>query len=323
VWLPTLIPSPTSGEWSIGPFPVRAYALCIIVGIIVAWWMGTRRFEQRGGRPEAMLDITLWAVPFGIVGGRLYHVITSPDAYFGAGGQPIRALYIWEGGMGIWGAVALGALGAWIGAHRAGVRLAPVADSLAPAILVAQGIGRLGNWFNEELFGGPTDLPWGLRVSEEASHRAGYSADTLFHPTFLYELLWDFLGAAVLVAVDRRWRLGHGRVFALYMVVYGLGRGFIETLRIDAAHYVLGMRLNVWTSVAVVLAGVIGFVISARRHPGRDATVYLPGRTPAAQTADAIATPGEASPGTDAVDTADAAAVADGAGAAEDTPQGG
>jgi prolipoprotein diacylglyceryl transferase len=288
VWLPTLIPSPSTGEWAIGPFPIRAYALCIIAGILIAWWMATRRFEQRGGTPEAMLDVTLWAVPFGIVGGRIYHVITSPDAYFGPGGNPVRALYIWEGGMGIWGAIALGALGAWIGAHRAGVRLAPIADSLAPAILVAQGVGRLGNWFNEELFGRPTDLPWGLEVSDAAAHQAGYPAGTLFHPTFLYEMLWNFAGAAALIAVDRRWRLGHGRVFALYMVVYAVGRGFIETIRIDTAHHVLGLRLNVWTSMLVAVAGLVGFVVSARRHPGRDTSVYLPGRAPAPKTDDAV-----------------------------------
>jgi prolipoprotein diacylglyceryl transferase len=269
------------GEWHIGPFPIRAYALCIVVGIVAAWWIGTRRYQQRGGRPDAVMDITLWAVPFGILGARIYHVITSPDAYFGTGGDPIRALYIWEGGMGIWGGIALGALGAWFGARRAGVLLPPIADALAPAILVAQGIGRLGNWFNQELFGGPTSLPWGLRVSPEVTHQAGYPDGTLFHPTFLYEALWNVAGAAFLVAVDRRWRLGHGRVFALYMVVYALGRGFIETVRIDTAHHFLGLRLNVWTSIAVGLAGAVAFAVSAVRHPGRDTDLERANRTPA------------------------------------------
>ncbi|MDR1152361.1 MAG: prolipoprotein diacylglyceryl transferase [Bifidobacteriaceae bacterium] len=279
--VPTFIPSPTRGEWSLGPFPIRAYALCIVVGIIVAWWISTRRYEERGGRPGAIVDVTLWAVPFGIVGGRLYHVLTSYEQYFGPGGQPVRALYIWEGGMGIWGAVALGALGAWIGAHRAGVRLTPVADALAPGILVAQGIGRLGNWFNHELFGAPTDLPWGLRVSEQAARDAGYPPDTLFHPAFLYEMLWNLAAAGLLILADRRWRLGHGRVFALYMVVYSMGRGFIESLRIDTAHHVGGLRLNVWTSIAVGLAGAIALAVSAVRHPGRDTDLDLPGRSPA------------------------------------------
>jgi prolipoprotein diacylglyceryl transferase len=227
-----------------------------------------------------MMDITLWAVPFGIVGGRAYHVATSFEQYFGAGGDPIRALFVWEGGMGIWGAIALGALGAWVGARRAGVRLAPVADALAPGILVAQGIGRLGNWFNHELFGGPTDLPWGLRVSGTAARDAGYPAETLFHPTFLYEMLWNFAAAAALVALDRRWRLGHGRVFALYMSAYSLGRAFVEGLRIDPAHHVFGLRLNVWTSFVVALGGLALFGFSAARHPGRDTDLELPGRLP-------------------------------------------
>ncbi|MDR1294087.1 MAG: prolipoprotein diacylglyceryl transferase, partial [Bifidobacteriaceae bacterium] len=276
--IPTFIPSPTRGEWNLGPFPIRAYALCIVVGIIVAWWIGTRRYTERGGTPGAIVDVTLWAVPFGIVGGRIYHVLTSYEQYFGPGGDPIRALYIWEGGMGIWGAIAVGAIGAWIGAHRAGVRLAPVADALAPGILVAQGIGRVGNWFNHELFGTPTTLPWGLRVSEPAARQAGYPPDTLFHPTFLYEMVWNLAAAGLLVLADKRWRLGHGRVFALYVVAYCVGRGFIESLRIDQAHHVGGMRLNVWTSITVGLAGVVALIVSAVRHPGRDTDIYLPGR---------------------------------------------
>jgi len=236
--------------------------------------MTGRRWVERGGRPDTTLEVAFWAVPCGIVGGRIYHVITSPDAYFGVGGDPVRALFIWEGGLGIWGAVALGAVGAWIGCRRQGVRLAPWADALAPGLLVAQGIGRLGNWFNQELFGGPTTLPWGLRI--DAAHMpVGDPAGTLYHPTFLYEMLWCFAGAAVLVWVDRRFQLGHGRVFLLYIVIYTAGRLWIELLRIDPAHEFLGLRINVWTSIIVGVGALVAFVVVGRRHPGRDTTLLL------------------------------------------------
>lgn len=272
--LPLAIPSPDQGVWHLGPFPVRAYAIAILVGIAVAVVMTQRRWKERGGDPETVLDITYWAVPFGIVGGRIYHVISSPDAYFGPGGDPWKAFAIWEGGLGIWGAVAFGALGAWIGCRRHGVRLAPFADALAPGLLVAQGIGRLGNWFNQELFGGPTTLPWGLAI-DDAHLPAGYDPGMLFHPTFLYEMLWNFAAAALLIYLDRRLRLGYGRVFWLYVVLYTAGRLWIELLRIDPAETVLGLRLNVWTSILVGLGALVAFVVVGRRHPGRDTTLLL------------------------------------------------
>jgi prolipoprotein diacylglyceryl transferase len=278
----TLIPSPTRSVWYLGPLPLRAYALAIIIGIVVAWWIGTRRYAAKGGRPEAMMDVVLWAVPFGIVGGRLYHVITSPEAFFGAGGRPLDAFKIWQGGLGIWGAIALGGLGAWIGARRAGVRFAPIADCLAPAILVAQGIGRLGNWFNEELFGGPTTLPWGLQVSDAAAVEAGFAPGTLFHPTFLYELLWDFAAAGLLIVIERRWRLGHGRTFLAYVALYCAGRLWIEMMRIDPAHRIAGLRLNVWTSAILGVAALVGLVLVGRRHGGPDTDMDLPGSQPPA-----------------------------------------
>ncbi|MBO9554417.1 prolipoprotein diacylglyceryl transferase [Cellulomonas sp.] len=270
--LATSIPSPSQGVWHLGPFPVRAYAFAILIGIVVALWMTRRRWVERGGDADTVLEISFWAVPFGILGGRLYHVITSPDAYFGEGGEPWRALAIWEGGLGIWGAVALGAVGAWIGCRRNGVRLAPFADALAPGLLVAQAIGRLGNWFNQELFGGPTSLPWGLQI-DDAHLPPGYESGTLFHPTFLYEIVWNLAGAALLLWLDRRYRLGHGRVFWLYVVVYTTGRLWIELLRIDTAHHILGLRLNVWTSIIVGLGALVAFVVVGRRHPGRDTTL--------------------------------------------------
>ena len=222
--IPAYIPSPDQGVWNLGPLPLRAYALLIVLGIIVAVWWGNRRYVARGGAPGIVTDIAIWAVPFGIVGGRLYHVVSDHQIYFGPEGSGwVAALRIWDGGLGIWGAVALGALGAWIGARRAGVLLPPVADAIAPAIVVAQAIGRWGNWFNQELFGAPTDLPWGLEI--DLVHRpAGYEEFATFHPTFLYESLWLAGVALVLVWADRRFQMGHGRVFALYVLLYCAGR---------------------------------------------------------------------------------------------------
>jgi len=276
--LPAAIPSPPQAVWHLGPFPLRAYALAILAGIAAALWLTTRRWVARGGGDDTVLEIAFWAVPFGIVGGRIYHVISSPDAYFGPDGDPVRALFIWQGGLGIWGAVALGAVGAWIGCRRQGVRLAPFADALAPGLLVAQAIGRLGNWFNQELFGAPTTLPWGLEIDPTGpTFPAGYDAGTLFHPTFLYEMLWNLAAAALLIWLDRRFRLGHGRVFWLYVVVYTAGRLWIEMLRIDPAEEVLGLRLNVWTSILVGLVALAFFVVLGRRYPERDTTLRLDG----------------------------------------------
>jgi prolipoprotein diacylglyceryl transferase len=268
------IPSPPTNVWHLGPFPLRAYALAILAGIVAAVLIARRRWQARGGDPDDVLEVSFWAVPFGIIGGRLYHLITSPDAYFGKGGHPWRAFAIWEGGLGIWGAIALGGLGAWIGCRRHGLRLAPFADSVAPGLLVAQAIGRLGNWFNQELFGGPTTLPWGLRI-DEAHLPAGYAPGTLFHPTFLYEIVWNLAGAALLVWLDRRFRLGYGRVFWAYVMIYTAGRFWIEHLRIDTAHHFLGMRLNDWTSILAFVGALVAFVVVGRRHPGRDTTLLL------------------------------------------------
>ncbi|GEK21135.1 prolipoprotein diacylglyceryl transferase [Cellulomonas xylanilytica] len=285
--LPLAIPSPSTGVWHLGPFPLRAYAFAILLGIVAALWLTRRRWIERGGDPDTTLEIAFWAVPFGIVGGRIYHVITSPDAYFGVGGEPIRALYIWEGGLGIWGAVAFGAVGAWIGCRRQGVRLPPWADALAPGLLVAQAIGRLGNWFNQELFGSPTTLPWGLRI--DAAHMpVGDPAGTLYHPTFLYEMVWNLAGAALLIWLDRKLQLGYGRVFLLYVVIYTSGRLWIEMLRIDPAHEFLGLRINVWTSIIVGLGALVAFIVVGRRHPGRDTTLLL--APPTAQDDEEIAT---------------------------------
>ncbi|QAY70875.1 prolipoprotein diacylglyceryl transferase [Xylanimonas protaetiae] len=292
--LPMQIPSPSQGVWHLGALPIRAYAIAILLGIVAAVWIAAKRFttRTRGGTFDDVLEITFWAVPFGIVGGRLYHVITTPQPYFGPDGDPIRALFIWEGGLGIWGAIALGALGAWIGARRQNIRFPVFADAVAPGLLVAQAIGRLGNWFNQELYGAPTTLPWGLAidpahlVTDPATGRR-FPEGTLFHPTFLYELLWCLAAAAVLVWLDRRYRLGHGRVLWAYVGLYTLGRVWIEALRVDTAEHIplfgLTLRLNVITSVVMFVVAVVMFVVLGRRHPEReaDARLVVPAEEPA------------------------------------------
>jgi prolipoprotein diacylglyceryl transferase len=265
------IPSPTTAVWHLGPIPIRAYALCIIVGIVAAAIITDLRMRRRGAPPWVILDVAVYAVPFGIVGGRIYHVITSPDAYFGEGGEPIKALYIWEGGLGIWGAVALGAVGAWLACRQLRMPLSFVADSMAVGLPVGQAIGRLGNWFNNELYGGPTTSPWGLQIHKMDPRNPGHAEigpdgqaitlPGLYQPTFLYELVWDLLIAVAVLVIDRRFKFGRGRAFALYVMLYTLGRGVIETIRTDEAHQFLGVRLNVWTSAIVFLGALAYFLV--------------------------------------------------------------
>lgn len=272
------IPSPDEGVWNLGPIPLRAYALFIIAGILVAVYVGDRRWRARGGAEGQIADIALWAVPFGIVGARLYHVATDWTTYFGPGGSGfVAALKIWQGGLGIWGAIAGGALGAWIAVRRKGLLLPPLADAIAPGIALAQAIGRWGNYFNQELFGRPTTVPWALEI-DSANRPAGYEAFETFHPTFLYESLWCILVAVIVIWADRRFTMGHGRVFALYVALYCLGRVFIESVRIDTATQIAGLRINIFTAVIIGLAAVAYIVISARREPGREASVYRDGR---------------------------------------------
>jgi prolipoprotein diacylglyceryl transferase len=275
--IPFSIPSPDTGVWHIFGLPLRAYALCIVIGIVLAMVVSTRRWVARGGTADTMEMVVVWAVPFGIVGARIYHVITDYELYFVPGRNPLDALKIWNGGLGIWGAVALGVLGAYLVARRRGVAFPALLDAAAPAIVLAQAIGRLGNWFNQELFGRPTRLPWGLEI--DPSYRPGaYIQYETFHPTFLYEMIWNLLVALALVLLDRRFRLGHGKVFALYVMLYCAGRFWIEALRIDTVNEVGGIRLNNYTALLVFLAATVWFVWLVRNRPGREAVVErLPG----------------------------------------------
>lgn len=269
--LPAEIPSPTQGVWHLGPLPLRAYALCILAGILVAAWMTRQRLHARTGDGDKAYDVAMWAVPFGIVGGRIYHVITTWQPYWGENGRPLDALKIWEGGLGIWGAVAFGALGAWIGCKRHGVPFLDFGDALAPALPIAQALGRFGNFFNNELYGDRTDLPWGIVIWEWDGQQAVRDAAGqpvrlgVFQPTFAYEALWCLLVAAVLLLVERRFSLRRGQLFALYVIGYTLGRLIIELMRTDPANHIMGMRLNVWTSIIVCLFGVARFVWAGRR----------------------------------------------------------
>jgi prolipoprotein diacylglyceryl transferase len=263
------IPSPSRGVLYLGPIPLRGYAFCIIIGVFLAVWLGNRRWIARGGQAGTVADIAVWAVPFGLVGGRLYHVITDYQLYFSEGRDWVDAFKVWEGGLGIWGAITLGAVGAWIGCRRRGIPLPAWADAVAPGIALAQAAGRWGNWFNQELYGRETHVPWALNITSTTDGRVpGY-----YHPTFLYESLWCVGVALLVIWADRRFRLGHGRAFALYVAAYCVGRGWIEYMRVDDAHHVLGLRLNDWTAMVVFVLAVVYLVISAKKRPGRESVV--------------------------------------------------
>jgi phosphatidylglycerol---prolipoprotein diacylglyceryl transferase len=281
------IPSPHDSVWHLGPLPIRAYALMIIIGIVVAVFVGERRWVARGGTPNVVVDVAVWAVPFGLVGGRLYHVITDYQRYFVAGKDPIDALKIWEGGLGIWGAIVLGGVGAWIGCRRRGVSLPAFADAVAPGIALAQAIGRWGNWWNQELYGRPLNTWWAVRIDpDERPADPRYADIATYHPTFLYESLWC-IGVAVLVIwAGRRFKLAHGRAFALYVAAYTVGRFWIEALRIDDAHHVLGLRLNDWTALVVFLGAVAYLLLARGRKSAERVTVtgrYAPSAATAAE----------------------------------------
>ena len=262
-------PTPTVSALEIGPFTVHFYALCIITGIAIAIWLGDRRFKAKTSNGESIVaEVAITAVPAGIIGGRIYHVISSPAAYFGSNGQPIDALKIWEGGLGIWGAISIGLLGAFLRYRMLQKKLdlpsfSVFVDSLAPGILFAQAIGRFGNWFNGELFGRPLDTWWSLQVPLEY-RPVGYKQFESFHPTFLYEAIWCSLIAVGLIYFGKR--LEPGQTFAAYVFAYCFGRLFIELIRIDTANTIAGFRVNVWVSLVVGALSPALFVRAAKER---------------------------------------------------------
>jgi prolipoprotein diacylglyceryl transferase len=323
--LPLSIPSPPIdwqipwsipiGQWLHGILPfiaegqviqIHTYALCILVGIIFAAIMVNQRLKRRVAEPGIVLDVIIWAIPLGLIGARAYHVITHPGDYFSEGANtwdpthPGSVWAIWEGGNAIFGALIGGAIGAWIGCKVTGLRFWTFADALAPAILLAQALGRLGNYFNHELFGQPTNLPWGLEIeSDNPAFPVGLAAGTLFHPTFLYEMIWNVVGIVFLLTMERQYRfvkktvlgltlpvpvgdavprLQWGKVWALYMIWYGVGRAWFESIRVDPSEVFFGIRTNVWGAIAAILLGIILFIVQTRRHPGLEPSPYVPGR---------------------------------------------
>ncbi|TQJ32214.1 prolipoprotein diacylglyceryl transferase [Microbacterium sp. SLBN-146] len=277
--LPLSIPSPDVSSFQLGPITIHFYALCIIAGIIAAVFLTNARLTKRGAEPWVVIDISLLAVPLAIIAARVYHVLTHWNFYFGEGANPLSALYIWEGGIAIYGALIGGAVGAWLGCRWTGIRFWTFADALAPGLLLAQAMGRFGNWFNQELFGLPTDLPWGLEIDyPNSAWPVGLPEGTLFHPTFLYEVIWNLLGVLVLLWAGRRLRLQWGRLFGLYLVWYSAGRIVWESIRIDPSDIILGLRTNVWAAIAGVVLGLVIIVVQKRRHPGIEPSPYQPGR---------------------------------------------
>ena len=280
----TSIPSPSVSYIDLGPLRIHFYALCIIAGIIVAVLLTNYRLTKRGAENWIVIDIALLAVPLAIIGARIYHVVTHPGFYFGEGTDIWAVFRIWEGGIAIYGALIGGAVGAWLGCRWTGIRFWSFADALAPGLIIAQAMGRLGNWFNHELFGLPTDLPWGLEIeSTNPAFPPGLAPGTLFHPTFLYEMIWNLLGAAVLLWAGRRFALQWGRLFGLYLIWYSAGRIVWESIRIDPSEIFLGIRTNVWAAIFGVVIGLAIMIVQRRRHPGREPSPYVPGRERAAK----------------------------------------
>jgi prolipoprotein diacylglyceryl transferase len=258
------IPSPSSNGLSIGPLRLRVYGLLIALGVFAAVWLADRRWRARGGEAGTLSAIAVWGVPGGLIGARLYHIVTDYQLYTH---DPLKALKIWEGGLGIWGGVAGGVLAGGIYIRRHHLDMAVLLDCVAPALPLAQAIGRWGNYFNQELFGRPTKLPWGLKI-DLVNRPAHYQNFATFHPTFLYESLWDLAVVGLVLLVEKRVRLRRGYLFAVYVALYTFGRFFTEYLRIDNAHRFFGLRLNDWVSV-VVFAGATGILLAGGRpRPG-------------------------------------------------------
>jgi len=277
----TSIPSPDVSYIELGPLRIHFYALFILTGIILALLLTESRLKARGVEAGVALDVSFWAIPFGILGGRFFHVITHPNDYFYQGADLLAPFRIWEGGLAIYGALLFGAVGAYIGSRKSGIKFSSYLDAVAPGILLAQAIGRWGNYFNNELFGLPTDLPWGLEIpSSNPAYPAGLPEGVLFHPTFLYESIWSLVGVALLLAADKRFNLRWGRMIGLYLIYYSVGRIWVEAIRIDHSEIILGLRINIWSAIAGIVVGLAVMLTSYRRHIGLELTAYLAGREP-------------------------------------------
>jgi prolipoprotein diacylglyceryl transferase len=277
--LPLSIPSPSVSYFQVGPLQIHFYALCILAGIIAAALLTNHRLNKRGAERGIILDMILWTVPFGIVGARIFHVLTHPNDYFFPGAELWKVIAIWEGGIAIFGALIGGAIGAYIGCRVLGLRFWTFADALAPGLLLAQAFGRFGNYFNHELFGTPTNGWWGLEIeSTNPAYPIGLPDGTLFQPTFAYEVIWNLLGVAVILLLERKLGLQWGKVIAVYLIWYGLGRIVWESIRIDPSEIFFGLRVNVWAAIFAVVAGILIFVVQSRRHTGLEPSAYVPGR---------------------------------------------
>lgn len=267
--VPAYIPSPSQGVWHLGPIPIRAYAFCIILGVLVAVRVSEPRTRARGIRANAISDVAVIAVPIALLGARLYNVITSPQPYFGKGGDPIAVFEVWKGGLGVPGGVLFGVTAGWIWSKRHGIDPYKMADAAGPAIAIGQAIGRFGNYFNQELFGKPTSLPWGLKI--DPGHDGYVPGHSVYQPTFLYEVLWDLSNFGVCVWAERHFRLKKGQVMAIYVGFYSVGRFWIEYLRIDSANHLFGLRLNDYVSAVTLIGAIIAF-----RRLGRRPDLTLP-----------------------------------------------
>ena len=277
----TSIPSPDVSYIELGPLRIHFYALFILTGIILALLLTESRLKARGVEAGVALDVSFWAIPFGILGGRFFHVITHPNDYFYQGADLLAPFRIWEGGLAIYGALLFGALGAYIGSRKSGIKFTSYLDAVAPGILLAQAVGRWGNYFNNELFGLPTDLPWGLEISSSnPAYPAGLPEGVLFHPTFLYESIWSLFGVALLLAADKKFNLRWGRMIGLYFIYYSVGRVWVEAIRIDPSEIVLGLRINIWSAIIGIIVGLAVMIISYRRHTGLEVSAFLEGREP-------------------------------------------
>jgi prolipoprotein diacylglyceryl transferase len=277
----------------IGPITVHFYALCILGGIIIAAFVTAKRIGRVGIPRGVVLDVSMWAVIVGIVGGRLYHVATHPGDYFHKGANLWTIFAVWDGGLAIFGSILFGTLGVLIGCRRAGIRFFAFADALAPGLLFAQAFGRLGNYFNQELYGPPTTLPWGLQIhTSSPAFPAGVPAGTLFQPLFLYEMIWDIAGAFLILFLSRRFVMSWGKAMGTYFLWYGTGRAYLETLRLDPTEFhFLGEKINTDVAAAAALFGLVMLVAQSLRHRGDPAPFgFLPGRWPVANIAGADAT---------------------------------